>query len=115
MKPLNRPMFKYGGPIKEGIMSGMKEPQAKAALVGNPIFPRDSSGRSHHLLQFGLLPFLGGTAVRVGGTRAATSLLPRIVQGAKNLFRTRTGTVGPGTVRIPVSYTHLTLPTICSV
>ena len=108
MKPLNRPMFKYGGPIKEGIMHGMREPlknggtpQAKAALVGNPIFPRDSSGRSHHLLQFGLLPFLGGTAVRVGGTRAATSLLPRIVQGAKNLFRTRTGTVGPGTVRIP--------------
>ena len=25
MKPLNRPMFKYGGPIKEGIMSGMKD------------------------------------------------------------------------------------------
>ena len=108
MKPLNRPMFKYGGPIKEGIMHGMREPlknggtpQAKAALVGNPIFPKDSSGRSHHFLQFGLLPFLGGTAVRVGGTRAATSLLPRIVQGAKNLFRTRTGTIGPGTVRIP--------------
>ena len=25
MKPLNRPMFKYGGPIKEGIMHGMKD------------------------------------------------------------------------------------------
>ena len=25
MKPLNRPMFRYGGPIKEGIMSGMKD------------------------------------------------------------------------------------------
>jgi hypothetical protein len=25
MKPLNRPMFKYGGPIKEGIMTGMKD------------------------------------------------------------------------------------------
>ena len=25
MKPLNRPMFKNGGPIKEGIMSGMKD------------------------------------------------------------------------------------------
>jgi hypothetical protein len=25
MRPLNRPMFKYGGPIKEGIMNGMKE------------------------------------------------------------------------------------------
>ena len=28
MRPLNRPMFKMGGPIKEGIMQGMKEPQA---------------------------------------------------------------------------------------
>jgi len=25
MRPLNRPMFKYGGPIKEGIMTGMKD------------------------------------------------------------------------------------------
>jgi len=27
MKVLNRPMFRYGGPIKEGIMSGIKEPR----------------------------------------------------------------------------------------
>jgi len=25
MKPLNRPMFRYGGPIKEGVMSGIQE------------------------------------------------------------------------------------------
>ena len=34
MRPLNRPMFKMGGPIKEGIMDGMKEPQA-INTVGN--------------------------------------------------------------------------------
>jgi hypothetical protein len=27
MKPLNRPMFRYGGPIKEGVMSGIREPK----------------------------------------------------------------------------------------
>ena len=27
MKPLNRPMFRYGGPIKEGIMDGIREPK----------------------------------------------------------------------------------------
>ena len=27
MKILNRPMFRYGGPIKEGIMSGIQEPK----------------------------------------------------------------------------------------
>ena len=37
MRPLNRPMFRNGGPIKEGIMSGMKD--RKAALVGDPMFP----------------------------------------------------------------------------
>ena len=28
MRPLNRPMFRYGGPIKEGVMSGIREPHA---------------------------------------------------------------------------------------
>ena len=27
MRTLNRPMFRYGGPIKEGIMSGIREPR----------------------------------------------------------------------------------------
>jgi hypothetical protein len=27
MRTLNRPMFRYGGPIKEGVMSGIKEPR----------------------------------------------------------------------------------------
>ena len=27
MKILNRPMFRYGGPIKEGIMDGIQEPK----------------------------------------------------------------------------------------
>ena len=32
-------MFKNGGPIKEGIMSGMKEPQA-LNTVGSPFAPQ---------------------------------------------------------------------------
>ena len=31
MKVLNRPMFRIGGPIKEGIMSGIKEPRQRYA------------------------------------------------------------------------------------
>ena len=33
MKPLNRPMFKMGGLIKEGIMDGIREPKAMGGLV----------------------------------------------------------------------------------
>ena len=34
MKILNRPMFRYGGPIKEGIMSGIQEPRQKYNEAG---------------------------------------------------------------------------------
>jgi hypothetical protein len=43
-------MFRYGGPIKEGVMSGIREPHAnggRAALVGNPVFPQ-RGGRALH-------------------------------------------------------------------
>jgi hypothetical protein len=54
MRPLHRPMFRYGGPIKEGVMSGIREPRAnggsmrnRALLVGNPAFPMQN-GRALH-------------------------------------------------------------------
>ena len=34
MKVLNRPMFRMGGPIKEGIMSGIKEPRQRYENAG---------------------------------------------------------------------------------
>ena len=41
MRPLNRPMFKYGGPIKEGIMDGMKDRTiAGGNQVGTPMGDR---------------------------------------------------------------------------
>ena len=78
MRTLNRPMFRYGGPIKEGVMNGIREPKKdggsmannegprRAALVGNPIFPRDAEGRSKHLVQFALpaLAAAGRFAIR---------------------------------------------------
>ena len=43
-------MFNMGGPIKQGIMHGIREPHAsggRAALVGNPVYPQ-TGGREHH-------------------------------------------------------------------
>jgi hypothetical protein len=73
MKTLNRPMFRYGGPIKEGIMSGIREPKRnggsmmgnnegprRAALVGNPIYPQGPDGRTGHVLPAILgAPYIG--------------------------------------------------------
>jgi len=53
-------MFRYGGPIKEGIMQGMKEPQA-INTVGSPLAPTDASGRQGYALP---LMFLAGQAAR---------------------------------------------------
>ena len=53
MRILNRPMFRYGGPIKEGIMHGMRNGGRAAALVGNPVYPK-TDGREHHFWNFAL-------------------------------------------------------------
>ena len=49
MRTLSRPMFNMGGPIKEGVMHGIREPYrgGGAALVGNPVYPQ-TGGREHH-------------------------------------------------------------------
>ena len=79
MRPLNRPMFKMGGPIKEGIMDGMREPlkngglskQFNTGLVGDERYPK-TGGRDHHYLN--LIP-MGLQALRVAG--------PAVVRGFK--------------------------------
>ena len=74
MRPLNRPMFRYGGPIKEGIMDGMKEKQA-INTVGSPLAPKDSSGRQCYA--FPIIPAL--YAAGMAGIRA----LPTVYRGMR--------------------------------
>ena len=76
-------MFKNGGPIKEGIMDGMKEPQA-INTVGSPYAPQDASGRQKYAAPLAIPIGIGLNALRVGAMRMA----PRIA----NFFRTQVGT-----------------------
>jgi len=62
-------MFRYGGPIKEGIMSGMKEKQA-INTVGSPLAPKDETGRSGYAI-----PLLYGAGM------AALRFLPAAYRG----------------------------------
>ena len=71
MKTLSRPMFRNGGPIKEGIMSGMKEPQA-INTVGSPLAPKDETGRGGYAI-----PLLYGAGM------AAARFLPAVYRGIK--------------------------------
>ena len=62
-------MFRYGGPIKEGIMDGMKEPQA-INTVGSPLAPKDKTGRGGYAIPLlGLIP-AGLQALRIAGPAA---------------------------------------------
>ena len=87
MRPLNRPMFKMGGPIKEGIMQGMKEPQA-INTVGNNA-NRDVMGREKHAF---FIPFLGAAAMQ-----GARMLAPRAIAAGAKAFSRGFMTGAPGT------------------
>ena len=102
MRPLNRPMFRYGGPIKEGVMQGMKEPQA-INTVGSPLAPTDASGRQGYAIP--ILAGLGAAAMRFlpaayRGFRAARTYKPfsenlGFMGRAKDLFLPRGGIKAP--------------------
>ena len=112
MKPLNRPMFKNGGPIKEGIMHGMQdgglannEGPRRAALVGNPIYDQTKGpdGRTKHFIP----AILGGLAAvgrfapaAIRGFRAARTYKPfsqnlGVSGRLKDLFLPRGGIAAP--------------------
>ncbi len=89
MKTLNRPMFRYGGPIKEGIMNGMKEKQA-INTVGSPLAPKDETGRGGYAIP--LIPAaiaglstLGRFALRPFG-KMATRAVQRTFAGPNKRF-----------------------------
>jgi len=102
MRPLNRPMFRYGGPIKEGIMTGMKEKQA-INTVGSPLAPKDETGRGGYAIP--LLYGAGMAAMRFlpaayRGFKAARAYKPfsqnlGIMSRAKDLFMPKAGLSAP--------------------
>ena len=100
MRTLNRPMFNMGGPIKEGVMHGIREPHkqggptgTQAALVGDPVYPK-TGGREHHQWWksiFSMAPKgAAGAATKPGFIRTQA---PKVWQKAKNIFGTTPGTV----------------------
>jgi len=107
MRTLSRPMFNWGGPVKQGVMHGIREPYkhgTQAALVGNPVYPK-TGGREHHgytiPLSLGwaaLQRMLGGQAVKQVGQKvigsAATGEMAKkgIQESIKRAAGTGTGT-----------------------
>ena len=104
MRPLNRPMFKYGGPIKEGIMDGMREPKKDGNIVGGKQSPllagahplKDAEGREHHFLPALYAAGLGALNIGRAGLAAARIAGPAIKRGfqAARAFGATPGKLG---------------------
>jgi len=80
MRTLTRPMFNMGGPIKQGVMHGIREPYrggGQAALVGNPLYPR-TGGREHHVAP--ILGIAGINAARWLATLGGRKLAQKAVR-----------------------------------
>jgi len=71
MRPLNRPMFKMGGPVKEGIMDGIREPKANGGTIGGGTIVGEDKGkgRTGFFNPLALIP-AGITALRAAGPAA---------------------------------------------
>ena len=102
MRTLNRPMFRYGGPIKEGVMNGIREPKRnggsmannqgprRAALVGNPIYPQ-VNGRTNHVVPAvigaGLAMPIIGAGIRAAARPFGQFVMrqvPKLIKTGKN-------------------------------
>ena len=90
MRPLNRPMFRYGGPIKEGIMTGMQDRPGYS--LGSKVAKK--------------LPFLGNLY-----NRGITNI-GKIFDKIKPTFRMQPGQVTGGTTGTRQKYISQTMPKV---
>ena len=82
MRPLNRPMFKMGGPVKEGVMEGIKEPRQNfvvggAALSGLGVGLRALASRLPAFLRPTAPTVTGGGGLRTASEYAKTRMAPQ--------------------------------------
>jgi hypothetical protein len=78
MKTLHRPMFRYGGPIKEGIMHGMKN-DGSGPIKGAAHNMRNG-GRTDYNFGGNVFPSMRG---RVTGPGGYAGLKDKVIKGAK--------------------------------
>ena len=89
-------MFRYGGPIKEGVMHGIREPRRDGGSMTQRVQPSNDGSRPGYAGP--ATPFI---PLIMGAARAGARYIPRGINALKNLARTKTGTKSAGTVRIP--------------
>ena len=94
MKPLNSPMFKMGGPVKEGIMDGIREPKAGGGTNGGGVIKGQPMGTR--------TGFYGPVLTSIGTAGlAALRASPRFLKDIGKSIFTKPGAAGIATPTKP--------------
>ena len=90
MRPLNRPMFRYGGPIKEGVMDGIREPRKNGGSMSQLVQPSGTGMRPGYKGKSRLLSFIPGFSQVAQSTKG---IIPRIFNKIKPTFKMQPGKI----------------------
>jgi len=95
MRTLNRPMFRYGGPIKEGVMNGIREPKRNGGSMTQRVQPSNDGSRPGYAGPALLaLPYIGAglrLAARPFGKFISKQIAKKGVTGSGGIIRSGLG------------------------
>ena len=94
MRTLNRPMFRYGGPIKQGVMDGIREPRKNGGSMSQLVQPSGTGMRPGYKGKSKLLSFIPGFNYVSQQTKG---IIPKIFNKIKPTFKNQPGIVTGGT------------------
>ena len=100
MRTLNRPMFRYGGPIKEGVMNGIREPKRNGGSMTQRVQPSNNGSRPGYAGPASPFILAGMGIARAApyvarGARAGYGGIKRGIGAIKNLFGSNKPFQGP--------------------
>jgi len=109
MRTLNRPMFRYGGSIKEGVMNGIREPKRNGGPMSQSVQPSGNGMRPGYKGKSSVLKYVPGFNYLAGQTKG---LIPRIINKIKPTFKNQPGIVKGGDASTKAKYMSQTMPKV---
>ena len=109
MRTLNRPMFRYGGPIKQGVMDGIREPKRNGGPMSQSVQPSGNGMRPGYKGKSSVLKYIPGFNYVAGQTKG---LIPRIINKIKPTFKNQPGIVKGGDASTKAKYMSQTMPKV---
>ena len=89
MRTLNRPMFRYGGPIKEGVMHGIREPKRNGGSMTQRVQPSNDGSRPGYAGFLAPIVYTAGRALlRPFGKYVTRQFAGPVKQGTQKLLTT---------------------------